>query len=286
MSYYYDVRDSICTGDIIGFAHHSNWLLDDKASFQSYCIRWGTQPSWLPWRLAEVSHVGIAVWDEIPGVPESRQLVVLEAIGSGIREVRLSNLLQTYYGPIYWKPYLRDNGIDVAKLARERTGMRYPSLTQYAIIAAPWLRRLMHWNGWSTDVDDAAYCCSEFVAAEYLDNGYIEPEGRLACECAPIVVWSWPIFGAKTELEITNHAALRHSAGRRFQVRRRFEQLGRSRDDASTRTKDRVETLLYGDFRERCMRNDDVPMAVRRGRLSSKNSSNRYTGRGRRLVDR
>jgi hypothetical protein len=169
--------------------------------FQSWAIRWWTNRlgSWKPWRLAKVSHVAPALWLRVNAETKPR-LCVIEAIGSGVRVIPLSWLVENYHGAMYHRPLVNTSGLDgeqVVAKGVELWGSAYPPVAeQYTIMALPWLRKLLHKLGWSTDVDKNKYFCSEFCATSYIRAGF--PSILPAHECAPIDVYSWCIFGQET----------------------------------------------------------------------------------------
>lgn len=194
------VRGAIADGDLIGFAGRSNWLPGGKGSFQSWAIRWWTGPSWKPWKLAEVSHVGVCIWVTTQW-DVSPRLFVMEAVGSGVRMLPLGWLVEHYPGAIYHRPLKGGliSGQTVAANGLAKLGRSYAPLSQYAVIALPWFRRLLYRLGWKTDLGPEQEVCSEFVAREFIEAGF--QAGKPAEETSPAEVWQWPIFGNATTLK-------------------------------------------------------------------------------------
>lgn len=200
---YADVRDLIQDGDALGFAHAVDfWRIDKgrkRGSLQTLAIRLGTGPKWLPPRLAEVGHLGVAI--EMRG-----RKCCMEATGKGVFPIPISELVAKYNGPVYWRPLRSFTGVDpkiVAERAAEIWGSEYCPLTQYLFTASPLLRRIAKRFHLPVDVAKTAFSCVEAFCYCYQYPGSGMSSDKEPCEWTPVEAWNWPIFVKQiTQLEL------------------------------------------------------------------------------------
>lgn len=208
---YAEFRDHIWPGDGIFFQGAADWHRLDRlvtggpiGSLESWFIRWGTQTSYIPWRLSDISHPETAYFHDVFG---EKVIYVVGAVGAGVRIRRFSELVYTdrYLGRIFHRPLLAEpeRGIAVARFAHDRTGGKYASLFQFPLTGCRPIRRMWHKLGWNMDLQN--WVCSEFFTANYRDAGFSLGENEFGepmrpCDCTPIYAATLPFFGDWTEI--------------------------------------------------------------------------------------
>lgn len=143
MSYTYaQARPSIRSGDLLAWTHRAwrSWY-----DVQIQAVRFFTQ--------SEYSHVGVAWW-------AGDKLLVLEAVGAGVRIFPLSRLT-----PFYWLPMKADWAPEVEAWALDQVGLPYSKWQ--AVLAGLGLLRAGADNVWQ---------CAEY-AQQVLDRLGVPLEG-------------------------------------------------------------------------------------------------------------